>query len=326
MRVLVAGGAGYIGSCTTEYLLDHGHDVYVIDSLVHGYRRAVDSRAGFTRIDLADRETLIDLVSQMQPDGVIHFGAFIEVGESMKEPGMYFRNNVACSLNLLDAALESCVPKIVFSSTAAVYGHPARVPITEDEPTQPINPYGESKWMVERILSWYYRIHGLEYVALRYFNAAGASRQFGEWHKPETHLIPNVLRAAAGNGDQVQIFGDDYPTADGTCVRDYIHVVDLAQAHLRALESGFSGSYNVGSGCGYTVKEVIEATERVTARQVPHTVVPRREGDPPKLVSDPGAACRDLGWQPQYNDIRSIIQSAWDWFCEHPHGYDADGE
>ena len=321
MRILVAGGAGYIGSCCTEYLLDHGHDVVVFDSLVKGHRQAVDSRARFVKGALADAAAVRDAVAAEKVDGIIHFAAFIEVAESMADPGKYFRNNVASGLNLLEAAVQANVPKIVFSSTAAVYGLPNRVPIPETEETLPVNAYGESKLTFERVLRWYHEIHGLRYHALRYFNAAGASPHFGEDHQPETHLIPIVLQAALGQREQVFIFGDDYDTPDGTCIRDYIHVLDLAQAHLLALEHPGSGSLNLGSGLGFSVREIIEVAGDVTGQAVPVRHAPRRPGDPPRLVSDSTAARRELGWSPQFDDIHEIVGSAWRWRQRFPNGY-----
>lgn len=321
MRILVAGGAGYIGSCCTEYLLDHGHEVVVFDSLLKGHRQAVDQRARFVRGELADAAAVRDAVAGEKLDGIIHFAAFIQVGESMTDPGKYFRNNVACGLNLLDAAVRANVPKIVFSSTAAVYGLPSRVPIPETEGTVPINAYGESKLIFERVLGWYQKIHGLKYHALRYFNAAGATAHFGEDHQPETHLIPIVLQAALGQRELVHVFGDDYDTPDGTCVRDYIHVLDLAQAHLLALQHAGSGSLNLGSGRGFSVKEIIDVAEETTGQAVPVKHAPRRAGDPPRLVSDSTAARRELGWRPQFDDIREIVGSAWRWRQQFPNGY-----
>ena len=321
MRILVAGGAGYIGSCCTEYLLDHGHEVVVFDSLLKGHRQAVDQRARFVRGELADAAAVRDAVAGEKLDGIIHFAAFIQVGESMTDPGKYFRNNVACGLNLLDAAVRANVPKIVFSSTAAVYGLPSRVPIPETEGTVPINAYGESKLIFERVLGWYQKIHGLKYHALRYFNAAGATAHFGEDHQPETHLIPIVLQAALGQRELVHVFGDDYDTPDGTCVRDYIHVLDLAQAHLLALQHAGSGSLNLGSGRGFSVKEIIDVAEETTGQAVPVKHAPRRAGDPPRLVSDSTAARRELGWRPQFDDIREIVENAWHWRQQFPNGY-----
>ena len=321
MNILVAGGAGYIGSCCTEFLLDRGHEVVVLDSLVKGHRDAVDPRATFVRADVADRDTLTQALEDYRVEGIIHFAAFIEVGESMSDPGRYFGNNVTKSLQLMDAAVECGIRKLVFSSTAAVYGMPDRVPIPESEPRKPVNAYGESKLMVERMLKWYHEIHGLEYTALRYFNAAGATALHGEDHRPESHLIPIILQVALGQRENIQIYGSDYPTPDGTCVRDYIHVLDLASAHLLALESDRVGAYNLGSGSGYSVKEIVDVTREITGHAIPCAEAPRRPGDPPRLVSDSTAARQQLGWQPQYDDVRTIVQSAWQWKSQHPNGY-----
>ncbi|OGV62036.1 MAG: UDP-glucose 4-epimerase GalE [Lentisphaerae bacterium RIFOXYB12_FULL_65_16] len=321
MKILVTGGAGYIGSCCTEYLLDHGHNVIIYDSLLRGHRDAVDPRAVFVHGELADAEKVCATLAQHRVDGIIHFAGFIEVGESMVDPGRFFRNNVACGLNLMKGAAETQVRRIVFSSTAATYGMPEKVPITEDQPTLPVNPYGESKLMFERILRWYHQIHGLEYVALRYFNASGATPNFGEDHNPETHLIPLVLQVAAGRREHVKVYGTDYPTPDGTCIRDYVHVLDLAQAHLLALESPEVGSFNVGSGSGYSVHEIVRMAEQVTGRSIDARPAPRRPGDPPRLISDSTAARTRLGWRPQHDSIRDIIESAWSWRQRHPDGY-----
>ncbi len=321
MKILVAGGAGYIGSCTVEYLLDRGHDVVVFDSLVKGHRDAVDPRASFILGDLADRGKIFQAVADEKPEGIIHFAAFIEVGESMKDPGKYFINNDSCGLNLLDAAVAGGVKKIVFSSTAATYGMPSRIPIPETEKTEPINAYGESKLIFEKILRWYREIHGLNYIALRYFNACGATARRGEDHDPESHLIPIILQVAQGKRPHIGIYGDDYPTSDGTCIRDYVHVTDLAQAHLLALESPLSGSFNIGSGNGFSVKEIIEATRQVTGHPIPAQVSPRRAGDPAFLISDSTAARTQLGWKPQHDDIRTIIADAWNWRLRNPNGY-----
>lgn len=321
MKILVAGGAGYIGSCCTEYLLDHGHEVVVFDALVKGHRQAVDPRAQFIQGQLEDAAAITDAIARHQPEGVIHFAAFIEVGESMTDPGRYFRNNVAAGLNLLEAAARHGVRKIVFSSTAAVYGMPQTIPIPESEPTKPVNPYGESKLIFEKILGWYEAIHGLQYTALRYFNAAGATTRYGEDHNPESHLIPIVMQAASGQRPQVRIYGTDYPTPDGTCIRDYVHVLDLAQAHLLALERPVTGAFNLGSGQGHSVRAVIEAVQTVSGRPVPVVEAERRPGDPPRLISDSAAARRTLGWQPAYDDLHAIVESAWAWRTAHPHGY-----
>jgi len=323
MKILVAGGAGYIGSCCTEYLLDRGHDVLVFDDLLTGHRDAVDPRAAFVRGNLADAPTLDSTVSSFQPEGVIHFAAFIEVGESMRAPGKYLRNNVANGINLLESAVAHGVRKIVFSSTAAVYGMPGTIPIPESERTAPINPYGESKLMFERMLHWYYQVHGLGYAALRYFNAAGASARFGEDHDPESHLIPIVLQVAEGTRDSISIFGTDYPTPDGTCIRDYIHVLDLAQAHLLALQSESVGSFNLGSGTGHSVRQIIDTVRDITGQQLHVVEAEPRPGDPPRLISDSTAARTQLGWSPAYESIHDIVSSAWKWRQGHPNGYDA---
>lgn len=322
MRIFVAGGAGYIGSCTTEYLLNQGHDVTVYDALLNGHRAAVDPRARFVHGNLADAAKLDAAIAEAKPEGIIHFAAFIEVGESMKLPGKYFANNVGNGINLAEAAVKHGVRKIVFSSTAAVYGMPKRVPITEAEDKQPINAYGESKLMFEKILGWFQKLKGLQYTALRYFNAAGASEKYGEDHNPETHLIPLVMQAAEGKREKISVFGTDYDTPDGTCIRDYIHVLDLAQAHLLALENHDSGAFNLGSGQGHSVKAIIDTVRHVTGKDFKVEYAERRPGDPARLISDSSAARTTLGWKPQFEDIESIVASAWKWRCAHPNGYD----
>ncbi|MDT8391589.1 MAG: UDP-glucose 4-epimerase GalE [Lentisphaeria bacterium] len=325
MNILVAGGAGYIGSCCTEYLIDRGHNVVVYDALITGHREAVDERAiDFIHADLADSEKLAHTLLEYEIEGIIHFAAFSLVGESMEKPGKYFDNNVGTGVKLLQTAFESGVRKIVFSSTAATYGMPENIPIQESERTRPINPYGESKLMFEKILEWYHKIHDLDYCALRYFNAAGACKQFGEDHNPETHLIPIVLQAAAGQRPNVKIFGTDYDTPDGTCIRDYIHVTDLAQAHLQALESDAVGSFNLGSGTGFSVREIIDVAREVTGREIPVEEADRRAGDPPRLISDSTAVKDVLGWTPLYDDVRKIVEDAWIWKRDHPDGYAKD--
>jgi UDP-glucose 4-epimerase len=316
-RILVTGGAGYIGSNTTLQLLDAGYDVVVADNLSRGHEAAVPD--GLLRIvDMHDTGALERILRDEACDAVIHFAAYIAVADSMKDPGEYFHNNVAGSLSLLRAMQRAGVGKIVFSSTAAVYGMTKRTPIPEDEPSLPVNAYGETKVMVETLLEWFGRLHGLRSVRLRYFNASGADPacRAGEEHDPETHLIP-LLFCAIETGHPVTLFGDDYPTPDGTCIRDYIHVTDLAQAHIAALESLFSGgpsaTYNVGTGHGYSVREVLNAVEAVTGRNVPHVMGPRREGDPPALVADSSRLRRDLGWQPRHSDLKTIVQTAWAW-------------
>ncbi len=321
MNILVAGGAGYIGSCCVDYLLDRGHRVVVYDALLTGHREAVDQRAAFVWGNLRDQERLTAALRDNQVEGIIHFAAFSLVGESMEKPGKYFDNNVGAGIALLETAVACGVRKIVFSSTAATYGMPESVPISESAPTVPINPYGESKLIFERILAWYQRIHGLAYTALRYFNAAGATAQFGEDHQPETHLIPLVLQVALGQRPEIRLFGDDYDTPDGTCIRDYIHVVDLAQAHLLALEGDCLGSFNLGSGTGYSVRQIVDVARQVTGRQIPIALAARRPGDPPRLISDSSAARRHLGWRPQLDDIGAIVADAWRWKTAHPNGY-----
>jgi UDP-glucose 4-epimerase len=321
MNVFVTGGAGYIGSICTEELLNAGHAVTVYDDLSEGHRSAVDSRARFV---LGHPETdgdILHAAREAQAEAIVHFAANALVGESMANPGKYFRNNVANGLKLLDAARELNVKKFVFSSTCATYGPPDRVPMTEDLPQRPINPYGESKLMFERMLHWYHELHGLEFVAFRYFNAAGASARFGEHHRVETHLIPNVLKVVLGQKPHCEIFGTDYPTPDGTCIRDYIHIVDLAQAHIQALAPGKLGFYNLGNGDGYSVREVIRMCEKVTGRSIPAVEKPRRPGDPPKLVASAKRAVTELGWKPKFPKLEDIVSTAWAWHRAHPTGY-----
>jgi UDP-glucose 4-epimerase len=314
-KILVTGGAGYIGSHTRYFLEKRGHATVVLDSLERGDRRAVPANM-LRQIDLRDASKVKQLLRAEQFDAVIHFAAYMSVGESTQRPETYFTNNVSGSLSLFEAMLESDVRCLVFSSTAAVYGIPAKVPITEDQPYAPINPYGESKVMVEKILEWLDRFRGLRSIRLRYFNACGAEPEsgLGERHEPETHLIPLILRAVQ-TGEPVTIFGDDYPTADGTCIRDYIHVGDLAEAHIMAVEhllsGGQSGSFNVGTGGGHSVQEVLAAVERVTGKPVPYAIGPRREGDPPSLVADSTRLRNALGWLPKRADLDTIVRDAW---------------
>jgi UDP-glucose 4-epimerase len=321
MNLFVTGGAGYIGSVFVEEALNAKHQVTVFDNLSEGHHSAVDSRAKFVKGNLGDREFILTTVNTIKPDAIIHFAAHALVGESMTNPSKYFRNNVASGINLLDAAVESGVKKFVFSSTCATYGPPERVPMTEDLPQRPINPYGESKLMFEKILKWYQEIFKLEFVAFRYFNAAGASEKFGEDHRIETHLIPNVLKVALGQAKQCEIFGTDYPTPDGTAIRDYIHIADLAQAHLQALVPGKSGFYNLGNGDGYSVREVIQMCEKVSGKKIPAIEKPRRAGDPPKLVAGADKAKNELGWKPKYPKLEDIVATAWNWHQKHPNGY-----
>jgi len=321
MKVLVTGGAGYIGSVTAELLLDDGHDVTIFDNLGRGHRDAVDSRASLVEGDLANRETIREVMLAEKPDAVMHFAAYALVGESMEQPEIYFGNNVGGCINLAEAMLAAGVGRIVFSSTCATYGDPEQVPIVENEPQCPTNPYGESKLMCEKLLNWYHELHDMQVVFLRYFNACGATEKFGEDHDPETHLIPIVLQVALGRRDKVSIYGSDYPTPDGTCVRDYIHIADLARAHILALESGASGAFNLGNGSGYSVKEVIEAARKVTGCPIPEETSERRPGDPPRLVANAGKAAEILKWKPGMPGLEDIISSAWEWHQAHPDGY-----
>ncbi len=320
-RVFVTGGAGYIGSVCVEELLNKGHEVTVFDNLSEGHRSAVDPRASFVEGCLSDAEKIKSALKESNAEAVLHFAAHALVGESMTNPSKYFTNNVANGLKLVDAAVEAGVKKFVFSSTCATYGPPDTIPMTEDLPQRPINPYGESKLMFEKVLRWYKEIHGLDFVAFRYFNAAGAGDKFGEHHKIETHLIPNVLKVALGQAENCQIFGTDYPTPDGTCIRDYIHIVDLAQAHILAMQPDKTGFYNLGNGDGYSVREVIETCEKVTGKKIPVIEKERRPGDPPKLVAAAHRAFNDLGWKPEYPKLQSIIESAWMWHQANPNGY-----
>jgi UDP-glucose 4-epimerase len=329
MRVLVTGGAGYIGSVVAEDLLQAGHQVVVIDNLSRGHRQAVPENAELVVGDLADRASLDRLLQERAIDAVMHFAALIEAGESMKAPQEFFRNNTANALTLLEAMLAYGVKRFVFSSTAALYGDPERTPIEENDPLRPANAYGESKLLVERMLSWFHRIHNLRYASLRYFNAAGASRpDRGEAHQPETHLIPRILAVALGRVAQVNIFGTDYPTADGTCVRDYIHVSDLAHAHLLALdalESLRNDSppliYNLGNGQGFSVREVVEVARQVTGHPVPALECPRRPGDPAVLIASSQKIRHELGWRPRSPNLKTIVESAWEWHRTHAEGY-----
>ena len=320
MRILVAGGAGYIGSHTAKLLAQEGHEPVVLDNLRNGHEWAV--RWGpLEKMDLADRSALRDIFQRYRFGAVIHFAALIEAGESMHEPAKYFRNNVANTLNLLDAMREAGVNAIVFSSTAAVYGNPQQVPIDEEHPRRPVNAYGESKLMVERLLEWYGAAYGLAWTALRYFNASGADPdgELGEVHHPETHLIPRAIAAAYGDLPELQLFGRDYDTPDGTAVRDYIHVTDLAAAHLRALEKMMAtksgGAFNLGTGRGHSVREVIAAVERIGERKVPMKEAPRRAGDPPILVADPTRANREFDWTARHSSLDQIVETACRWYA-----------
>ncbi|MFN2499736.1 MAG: UDP-glucose 4-epimerase GalE [Pyrinomonadaceae bacterium] len=325
MRVMVTGGAGYIGSVVTEELLRDGHDVIVYDNLQKGHRQAVVAPAEFVHADLADRASLHKTLSAHRIEAVIHMAADSLVGESCEHPAKYYQNNLVAGLNLLEAMREAGVSRIVFSSTAATYGEPEKQPIEESDPNRPTNPYGESKLAFERALRWYDEAYNLRYASLRYFNAAGASDLCGEDHDPESHLIPIALQAATGKRQFIQVYGDDYPTPDGTCVRDYIHVIDLARAHILALGALDKGSrvYNLGcGGDGYSVSEVLKAAREVTGKDINATVGPRRAGDPSVLIASSEKIKRELGWKPQFQDLRVIIESAWKWMQAHPAGYD----
>ena len=325
MRVLVVGGAGYIGSVTVAELLEAGHEVVVFDSLVTGHAEAVSPGAELVVGDLADAQLLDDVFGRRTFDGVVYYAGFIAAGESMRDPGKYFENNVGHLINLLNAMVKHDVLRFVFSSSAGVYGEPEKTPIEEDAALAAVNPYGESKVIGERLLRWYDSQCGLRYVSLRYFNAAGATEVLGEDHRPETHLIPVVLEVAAGKLPAIEIYGNDYPTPDGTCIRDYVHVSDLAQAHSLSLERAKKGSaiYNVGTGQGFSNGEVVEAARRVTGREIPVREAPRREGDPAVLVASATKVKAELGWEPRFPDLESIIESAWRWHRSHPSGYES---
>lgn len=327
MAILVLGGAGYIGSHTVYELIDAGRDVVVADNLLTGFRAAVHPKARFYQLDIRDRSALDELFTKEKIEGVIHFAASSQVGESMSDPLKYYDNNLHGTMVLLQAMVAHGVDKIVFSSTAATYGEPERVPILETDRTDPTNCYGETKLAMEHMMRWVSRAHGLKYVALRYFNACGAhpSGAIGEAHNPETHLIPLILQVPNGQREKISIFGDDYATKDGTCVRDYIHVTDLAQAHILALDyllkGGDNNVFNLGNGVGFTVKEVIDVARKVTGHPIPAEISPRRAGDPAQLVASSDKAKDVLGWKPQYADLETIVSSAWAWHKSHPHGF-----
>ena len=324
MKVLVVGGAGYIGSVTVDQLLQAEHSVTVLDSLVGGHREAVNPEAELVVGDVRDENFLARLLASHSFDAVVYYGGYIQAGESVLNPGRYFANNVGGCIALLNGMAAYGVGRFVFSSSAAVYGEPDSLPLTEEAPLRPVNPYGESKTMVERMLPWYERQAGIRYASLRYFNAAGATELRGEDHRPETHLIPIVLQAAMGQREAVPLYGTDYPTPDGTCIRDYVHVTDLAAAHILALESasgGGSGIYNLGSGTGFSNREVIEAARTVSGRPISVREEPRRAGDPARLVASNERAKRALGWLPSVTSLEAIIESAWRWHQAHPKGY-----
>ena len=326
MKILVTGGAGYIGSVATELLIRDGHQVIVFDNLQQGHRAAIEPGAGFIQGDLSDYRAISTTIQGFSPDAVMHFAANSLVGESMRDPFAYLSDNVVNALNLLRAMDAHGVKRIILSSTANLFADPLKMPIDEDERIIPGSPYGESKGIIERFLHWLSVTRGLRYACLRYFNAAGATERHGEDHNPELHLIPLVLQVALGRREHISVFGDDYPTPDGTCIRDYIHVVDLIDAHLRALRALDGGNriYNLGNGQGFSVKQVIETAGRVTGRPIPVKIAPRRPGDPAVLVAGSARIKRELDWEPKYPDIESIIRTAWAWHSRHPQGYDQE--
>ena len=324
MNILVTGGAGYIGSATAEALVKAGHSITVYDSLVTGHRAAVPEGASFVEANLADSAVLVKTLSDQRFEAVMHFAAFIEAGESMRDPGRFYHNNFTNSLTLMETAVRAGVKRFVLSSTAAVY-QSSNEPLTEESPLGPTNVYGHTKLMVEQVLDWYRQIHGLHFAVLRYFNACGALPGRGEAHQPESHLIPLVLRVPLRQRESAQIYGTDYPTPDGTCIRDYIHIADLVSAHLLALD-GLSNHdrliYNLGSGNGYSVREVIETARQVTGHPIPVQELPRRPGDSARLVASSEKIKRELGWKPEHDNLHEIISSAWEWHNSHPKGYE----
>ncbi len=327
-KILVTGGAGYIGSITTAELIKCGHDVVVFDNLYQGHRQAVHKKAAFVKGDLAKPKDIQKLFAE-HPDisGIMHFASYTLVGESMHKPLLYLRDNLVNAANLLEAAAAHGVGRFILSSTANLFDAPERIPIEPTERIVPGSPYGESKFFIERMLYWFNRIYGMRYVCLRYFNACGDTADIGEDHTPETHLIPIIMQVALGQRDKLVIYGDDYPTKDGTCVRDYIHVLDLAHAHILAMQklenpdSKIQPHYNLGNGAGFSIKDVLEAARRITGREIPAVVGPRRPGDPAILIASAEAANEDLGWRPQHNSLDDIVRSAWVWHEKHPHGY-----
>lgn len=327
MTVLVLGGAGYIGSHTVYKLIDEGHDVVIVDNLETGYKEAVHPKARFYQGDIRDRAFISGVFDKEKIDAAIHFAANSLVGESMTNPLKYYDNNLHGTAILLEAMVAHGVDKIVFSSTAATYGEPERIPILETDRTEPTNTYGETKLSMEKMFKWTGKAHGLRYVSLRYFNACGAhvTGTIGEAHNPESHLIPLILQVPNGQRESISIYGDDYDTVDGTCVRDYIHVTDLAQAHILAvkylMEGNDSNIFNLGNGVGFTVKQVIDAARKVTNSEIPAVIAPRRAGDPAKLIASSDKARTILGWKPEHEDLEEIIESAWKWHKSHPNGY-----
>lgn len=326
MKILVTGGAGYIGSITVERLIKAGAEVVVFDNLYQGHRDAVHPDAIFVQGDLADKAAVEAAISTHKPDGIMHFASYTLVGESVEKPFMYLRDNIVNGLNLIEAAVANNVKGFILSSTANLFDDPERMPIDEDERIVPGSPYGESKFILERYLYWMDRLYDMRYTCLRYFNACGATETRGEDHDPETHIIPLVLEVALGKREKITIFGDDYNTPDGTCVRDYIHVVDLAEAHILAmkeiLNGGHSRKYNLGNGRGFSVKQVIDTAREVTGHPIPAEIGPRRAGDPDILIASSETINHDLGWAPIYPDLRQIIEMAWKWHVANPQGYE----
>ncbi len=326
MAILVTGGAGYIGSVVVEDLRERGEQVVVLDNLVYGHREAVDADVLFYKGSIGDKELVREIIGKHDVSSCMHFSAYAYVGESVEQPAKYFDNNFAQTLSLLDVLVENNVSRFVFSSTCATYGEPQYTPIDEKHPQWPVNPYGWSKFMVERALESYDAAYGLKYIALRYFNACGATAKHGEHHDPETHLIPLILAAAAGKRPNISVFGSDYPTPDGTAIRDYVHVSDLSSAHVLALEhlrgGGNSEAINLGNGSGYSVREVIESARLVTGRKIEENAAPRRAGDPSRLVANAAKASEVLGWKPKFPQIDTIVESAWAWHQANPNGYD----
>ena len=326
MKILVTGAAGYIGSVVTEKLIERGHQVLALDSLLHGHRAAVHPEATWVELDLLDRDRLHACLASERVDAVVHLAAEALIDESVRDPGRFFRANITGSLNLLDAMTAAGVKRLVFSSTAAVYGEPKSLPITEDSPQVPVNAYGESKLAFERVLPWYRKAHGLCHVSLRYFSACGATERCGELHVPETHIIPVAFEAALGRRKKFFLFGTDYDTPDGTCVRDYVHVVDIARAHILALENldrlG-ARAFNLGNGNGYTNSQVVEMVRKISGRPFDVEPSPRRPGDPSRLIASAGRIREELGWVPEYPDLQSMVETAWAWRVRHPEGYPA---
>ena len=321
MKILVTGGAGYVGSVTTHLLCNKGYDVTVFDNLERGFKEAIDERAYFIKGDLRNEKDILTAIDEVSPDAIIHFAAYIEVGESMKHPKMFSENNVGGSKNLIKAIINSSCKKLIFSSTCAVYGTPERIPLDESLPHNPQSIYAENKSECESLFLEASKNYDFECVFLRYFNASGASKNYGESHNPETHLIPLILQVALNQRKQIYIYGDDYKTKDGTCIRDYIHIEDLADAHISALKKGINGAYNLGNGNGYSVKEVINVCRKITNHPIPSKIVPARKGDSTILIADSSKAKNELNWTPKYPDLESIILSAWKWHKINPKGY-----